>query len=209
MARHSELLVGRYSATARRCRSMRAPDGRLVVTTARAGSDSVPVARGRSGNGRRRDRARGLGRWRQWRLQNVALQPVHLRGALAKSELRRSKCTGRDIQHGWGAIAGIEQLIHQYRGAAADINDRRCRRRGNAADQGQRLRSAWLIPADGGDGLARVDLFPVGAACISPAAVSLAGVLWGRGWCSCRRPDTRFPCLARTRCPARRRVSWR
>ncbi len=28
-------------------------------------------------------------------------------------------------------------------------------------------------------------------------------------WCSCRRPNTRYPCLARTRCPARRRVSGR
>ena len=32
---------------------------------------------------------------------------------------------------------------------------------------------------------------------------------WMSIWCSCRRPDTRFPCLARTRCPARRRVPWR
>ena len=40
----------------------------------------------------------------------------------------------------------------------------------------------------------------------------VVGATQGRAladWCSCRRPNTRYPCLARTRCPARRRVSGR
>ncbi len=98
---------------------------------------------------------------RQHRVQDIRDDPVHFSCSITESFSSHGQGFIRDIQNAEVTDTTIEQIIHERRGSAANINDSRIRRQAGQFQQLDGHVQMRPIPADGLGCLCSIDFLPV------------------------------------------------
>ena len=97
----------------------------------------------------------------QHRLQDIRDVPVHFSCSITESFSSHGQGSIRNIQYADVTDATIEQIIHERRGSAANIDDSRIRRQAGQPQQLDGHIQMRPIPADGIGSLCSIYLLPM------------------------------------------------